>query len=225
MRRLFRPVQRRASVRPFRTTAASGRSSAAIAIVAAVNVRFDPISGHPSGQSRCQLWAIADISECPLVGPITADLLRILLRNTPIFCRAFTKVSPSSGETLRRKARGAFGVIVKKIVRLTGWVVEVCGALGAAAGLVLLYVSFLARLKFGEWPAYSFKTLCENAHAQWPSLQLTTTLQKAVDAMPTIFLDAPAWTPFLIVGGGIYIFGLVSGRILDESILKHDNAG
>lgn len=116
-------------------------------------------------------------------------------------------------------------VIFEKVGRSIGWIVEACGALGAAVGLVLLYVSFLARLKFGEWPAYNLKTLGDNAHLQWPSLELTTTLQKALDTMPVIFLNAPAWAPFLIVGGGIYILGLVSVRIFDKSILKHDNAG
>src|ERR1700722_7267480 len=116
-------------------------------------------------------------------------------------------------------------VIFKKAGRSRGWIIEACGALGAAAGLVLLYVSFLTRLKFGEWPTFDLKTLGDNAHSQWPSLQFTTTLQKALDTLPTIFLNAPAWAPLLVVGGGIYILGFVSVRIFDESILKHDNAG
>jgi hypothetical protein len=116
-------------------------------------------------------------------------------------------------------------VIFKRAGRSIGWIIEACGALGAAAGLVLLYVSCLARLKFGEWPTYNLKTLSDNVHSHWPSLQLTTTLQKAVDTLPTIFLNAPAWAPFLIVGGGIYILGIGSVWIFDESILKQDNAG
>jgi hypothetical protein len=43
--------------------------------------------------------------------------------------------------------------------------------------------------------------------------------------MPAIFLNSPAWALSIIVGGGIYILGLVGVRIFDESILKHDNAG
>jgi hypothetical protein len=59
----------------------------------------------------------------------------------------------------------------------------------------------------------------------WRNRQLTATLQKAVDTMPAIFLNSPAWALSIIVGGGIYILGLVGVRIFDESILKHDNAG
>jgi hypothetical protein len=116
-------------------------------------------------------------------------------------------------------------VFLKKAGRSIGWIIEACGALGAAAGLVLLYVSLLARLKFGEWPAYDLRTLFDNAHSQWPSLQLTTTLPKVVEKMPTILLSAPAWVPFLAVGASIYLLGLIGVRIFDEAILKHDNAG
>jgi hypothetical protein len=116
-------------------------------------------------------------------------------------------------------------VVFKKAGRSISWIVEACGAFIAAIGLLLLYLSLLARLQSGEWPVSDLKMLCDNARAQWPTLQLITKLQNAVDSAPTIILNAPAWAPFIIAGGVIYILGLVGVKKFDESILKHHNAG
>jgi hypothetical protein len=101
---------------------------------------------------------------------------------------------------------------IRKIGRVIGLIIEGCGTLVAAAGLVHLYVSFLARIKFGEWPANSIKSLLDNMHSQWSDADWITKLQNATQVFPTAILDAPLWTCFLVVGGAIYVCGRMFGK-------------
>jgi len=101
---------------------------------------------------------------------------------------------------------------IRKIRRGIGLIIEGCGTLVAAAGLVLLYVSFLARIKFGEWPANSIKISLDNMHSQWPDADWITKLQNATQVFPTTILDAPLWTFFLVVGGAVYFCGRMFGK-------------
>ena len=103
---------------------------------------------------------------------------------------------------------------IRKIGRGTGLIIEGCGTLVAAAGLVLLYVSSLARIKFGEWPANSIQVFLDNIHSQWPDAECMTKLQNAAQVLPATILDAPLWTFFLVVGGAIYFCGRMFGKAI-----------
>jgi hypothetical protein len=101
---------------------------------------------------------------------------------------------------------------IRKIGRGTGLTIEGCGILVAAAGLVLLYVSLLARIKFGEWPANSIGILLDNMHSQWSDADWITKLQSAAQVFPATILNAPLWAFFLVVGGAIYFCGRMFGK-------------
>lgn len=101
---------------------------------------------------------------------------------------------------------------IRKIGRGIGLIVEGFGTLVVAAGLVLLYVSLLARIKFGEWTANSIRILLNNMHSQWPDADWVTKLQNATHVFPATILDAPLWTFFLVVGGAIYFCGRMFGK-------------
>jgi hypothetical protein len=103
---------------------------------------------------------------------------------------------------------------IRKIGRGVGLIIEGCGTLVAAAGLVLLYVSLLARIKFGEWPANSVRILLDNMHSQWSDADWMTKLQNAAQVFPATILDAPLWTFFLMVGGTIYFCGRMFGKAI-----------
>jgi hypothetical protein len=103
---------------------------------------------------------------------------------------------------------------IRKIGRGIGLIIEGCGTLVAAAGLVLLYVSLLARIKIGEWPANSIRILLDNMHSQWSDADWMTKLQNAAQVLPATILDAPLWTFFLVVGGAIYFCGRMFGKAI-----------
>ena len=90
----------------------------------------------------------------------------------------------------------------------------------AAAGLVLLYVSSLARLRFGEWPVNSIRILLDNMHSQWPNADWIAKLKGTIYLFPVTILDAPLWIIFLVIGGSIYLLGW----ILEESTPKTEHA-
>jgi hypothetical protein len=100
-------------------------------------------------------------------------------------------------------------VFVQKCGRAMCWLVEGCGALVAAAGAVLLYVSSLAWLKTGTWPPSDLQMFWGNMHSQWPQIEWIVGAQKIVDSLPTAILTLPLWITFLSVGGSIYILGFV----------------
>src|SRR5271154_49855 len=60
-------------------------------------------------------------------------------------------------------------VVIKRIGRTIAWIIEGCGALVAAAGVVLLYILLLAWLKSGVWPAYDLQMLWDqkHPHVEW----------------------------------------------------------
>jgi hypothetical protein len=95
-----------------------------------------------------------------------------------------------------------------------GLIIEGCGILVAAAGLVLLYVLLLARIKFGEWPANSIRILLDNMHSQWFDADWMTKLQNAAQVFPATILDASLWILFLVVGGAIYFCGRMFGKAI-----------
>jgi hypothetical protein len=101
---------------------------------------------------------------------------------------------------------------IRKIGRGIGLIIEGSGTLVVAAGLVLLYVSSLARIKYGEWPANSIRILLDNMHSQWPDADWMTKLQNVAQVFPATILDASLWTFFLVVGGAIYFCGRIIGK-------------
>jgi hypothetical protein len=96
------------------------------------------------------------------------------------------------------------------------WIIEVCGALITAAGLVLLYVSCLAWLKFGSWPATDVQMFWDNLHTQWPQVSWAS-VQMVYDRVPIFVRELPLWAGFLGLGAGFYIPALLGVRILDEA--------
>jgi len=114
-------------------------------------------------------------------------------------------------------------VIFKKIGRAICWVVEGCGALLAAAGVVYLYVSGLAWLKSGIWPSYDLQSLWDAVQSQWPQIEWKG-VQKTLDLAPAVILKLPVWIAFLIVGGSIYILGLLVDLVLDDSMYTTKNS-
>jgi hypothetical protein len=109
-------------------------------------------------------------------------------------------------------------VMFKKLGRAVCWIFEGCGALATAAGVVLIYVSSLAWLKFGTWPPNDVQVFWDNMHSQWPHVEWIINVQKILVLAPAIVLNLPLWMAFLIVGGSIYFIGFVGGRLLDDSV-------
>lgn len=108
-------------------------------------------------------------------------------------------------------------MILKKMIRAICWIIECCGALVAAAGLVLLYVSWLAYLKAGAWPANDVQVLWDNLQSQWPNVDWST-VQKTMNSIPAAVLKLPLWIVFLVVGGSTYLLGVIGADGLDESM-------
>lgn len=106
----------------------------------------------------------------------------------------------------------------KKLGRAVCWIFEGCGALATAAGVVLLYVSSLAWLKFGTWPPNDVQVFWDNMHSQWPYVEWIINVRKILVLAPAIVLNLPLWMAFLIVGGSIYFIGFVGGRVLDDFV-------
>jgi len=94
-------------------------------------------------------------------------------------------------------------VVFKKLGRAIAWIIEGCGALVAAAGVVLLYLSFLAWLKSGVWPAYDLQMLWDEMQrrVEWKSAQ------RIIEMAPTVLLRLPLWIAFLIIGAGVIALG------------------
>jgi hypothetical protein len=107
-------------------------------------------------------------------------------------------------------------VIFKKTGLAICWVIECCGALVASAGVVYLYISFLAWLKFGFWPSYDLQMLWEALHTQWPHAEWLGS-QKIIDLVPLFLRNLPTWIVFLSLGGFIYILGFLGDRDFEES--------
>jgi len=107
-------------------------------------------------------------------------------------------------------------VIFKKIGRAICWVIECCGVLVASTGVLYLYISFLARLKFGIWPRYDLQMFREALHSQWPHAEWLGS-QKIIDLVPSFLLNLPTWIVFLSLGGFLYILGLLGDRDFEES--------
>jgi hypothetical protein len=105
-------------------------------------------------------------------------------------------------------------MIIKNIGRAICWIIEGCGALIAAAGLVYVYVSFLAWLKFGVWPSYDLQMFWTAAHSQWPQVGWMGS-PKIIGLVPPAILKLQMWIVFLIVGGSMYIVGGLGKMGLD----------
>jgi len=103
-------------------------------------------------------------------------------------------------------------MIFKRTLRSIFWIIEGSGALVGSAGIVLLYVSSLAWLKGGIWPAYDLLALWTNLHFQLPHAEWIGASVLAV------ILKMECWIAFLIVGGVLFILGATGERVLDASI-------
>jgi hypothetical protein len=114
-------------------------------------------------------------------------------------------------------------VIFKNIGRAICWVIEGCGALVASAGVVCLYVSGLAWWKSGIWPSYDLQSFWDAVHSQWPHVEWMG-MQKKIYLAPVVILKLPVWVAFLIVGGSIYILGLLGNLVLDHSMYTTKNS-
>ena len=104
------------------------------------------------------------------------------------------------------------------------WIVEVCGALVAAAGLVLLYVSSLVWLRSGVWPPDDLQLLWHNVHSQWPHVEWDS-VQRIMDSVPGFVLKLPLWIPFFMIGTCIYILGLVGVRAFSSDVRFTSESG
>jgi hypothetical protein len=105
-------------------------------------------------------------------------------------------------------------VIFKKIGRAIFWVIECCGVLVASTGMLYLYISFLARLKFGIWQHYDLQMFWEALHTQWPNAEWLGS-QKVIELVPPFLLNLPTWIVFLSLGGFLFILGLLGDRDLE----------
>ncbi|MDR3572346.1 MAG: hypothetical protein P4L50_00655 [Anaerolineaceae bacterium] len=112
-------------------------------------------------------------------------------------------------------------MIFKRIGRLIFWVIEVCGALLAAAGIVLLYVLELNWFSNGTLPAYDLQMLLADVHLQPPHIEGIGELILAG------VLKIECWIVFLIVGGVLFILGAVGEGLLDDYVARKraTNAG
>jgi hypothetical protein len=101
-------------------------------------------------------------------------------------------------------------MIFKRIGRAIFWIIEVCGALLGAAGIVMLYVSWLAWLKTGIWPDYDLQALWIDLHFKLPHTEWLG------ESLSAVILTLPSWIAFLIVGGVLFILGAVCEGRLDD---------
>jgi hypothetical protein len=100
---------------------------------------------------------------------------------------------------------------MKGIARTIFLIIEGLGALIGSAGIVLLYVSVLAWLKTGTWPAYDLQTFWADLHfsplhVDWMGASLSALIPKV-----------ECWIAFLIVGGFLFILGFVGEGSLERS--------
>ena len=102
-------------------------------------------------------------------------------------------------------------MIFKRIWRSIFWMTEGFGALVGSAGIVLLYVSWLAWLKTGTWPAYDLQMLWADLHFQLPHVGWIG------DPVWAVILKLECWIAFLITGGVLFILGAVGEGVLDRS--------
>lgn len=114
-------------------------------------------------------------------------------------------------------------MIFKKIGRAICWAVEGCGTLLTAAGVVYLYVSGLAWLKSGIWPSYDLQSLWDAVQSQWPQIEWMG-VQKKIDLAPAVIPKLSVWLAFLIVGGSVYILGLLGNLFLNASMYTTKNS-
>jgi hypothetical protein len=103
-------------------------------------------------------------------------------------------------------------MIFKKIGRSIFWIIEVCGALVGAAGIVLLYISWLAWLNTGTLPPYDLQMLWADLHLQPPHSEWIG------ESVLAGVMKFECWMVFLIIGGGLFILGSVGERLFDNSI-------
>ena len=102
-------------------------------------------------------------------------------------------------------------MIFKRIARSIFWIIEGLGALVGSAGIVLIYISLLAWIKTGTWPAYDLQMFWADLHLQplhveWTGASLLTLIPKV-----------ECWIAFLIVGGFLFILGFVGDGSLEGS--------
>lgn len=102
-------------------------------------------------------------------------------------------------------------MIFKRIGRLIFWIIECCGAVVGSAGIVLLYISLLAWLKTGTWPAYNLQMFWTDFHLQPPQVEWIGA------SLLALIPKVECWIAFLIVGGGLFILGFVAEGVLDNS--------
>jgi hypothetical protein len=116
--------------------------------------------------------------------------------------------------------------VTKWIGRGIGYVFEVAGLFITATGLVLLYVSLLGRIKFGEWPLNTLETLSNNLNAQWPGIGWVALSQREVNVLPPFISQQPLWLTFLALGAVVFAFGFLivwtCNLILEAGIRKQE---
>jgi hypothetical protein len=116
--------------------------------------------------------------------------------------------------------------VTKWIGRGIGYVFEVAGIFVTAAGLVLLYASWLGRIKFGEWPHNTLGILSNNLNAQWPGIGRVALSQREVNVLSLLISLQLFWLTFLALGAVVSAFGFLivwtCNLILEASIRKQE---
>ena len=103
-------------------------------------------------------------------------------------------------------------MIFKRIWRSIFWMTEGFGALVGSAGIVLLYVSWLAWLDTHTWPAYDLRAFWADLHFQTPQVEWIGA------SLSALIPKLECWIAFLIVGGVLFVLGAVGEGVLDNSL-------
>ena len=103
-------------------------------------------------------------------------------------------------------------MIFNRIARSIFLIMEGLGALVGSAGIVLVYISVLAWLKTGTWPAYNLQMLWTDLHLQPPHVGwMGASLLSLLSLIPKV----ECWIAFLIVGGFLFVLGFVGDGSLE----------
>ncbi len=112
--------------------------------------------------------------------------------------------SPSGAETP--------SMAVKKIGQIMCWLVAACGVIIASAGLLMLGISLLRRLRSGTWPDYDLRMLWDELHLKpW-------NVQETIDSVLALIPTLPVWAAAMIAGGGMYLVGRVGYALFSACI-------
>jgi hypothetical protein len=94
-------------------------------------------------------------------------------------------------------------MVLKTIGLISCWVIMAWGAIVVSAGILMLYIAALARLRSGVWPNYDLRILWDELHLRpWNAQE---TIDSALALVPTL----PLWVIAAFVGSSMYIVGSV----------------